>query len=57
MLDMLRDKCCITYLDDLLCFSKSFDEHMQVLHKVLQALQCHGIKLKPEKCELFHKDV
>lgn len=42
---------------DVLCFSKSFDEHVQVLRKVLQALKRHGVKLKPEKCELFRKEV
>lgn len=57
MLDTLRDECCIPYLDDVLCFSKSFDEHVQVLRKVLQALQRHGVKLKSEKCELFRKEV
>lgn len=48
---------CIPYLDDVLCFSKSFDEHVQVLQKVLQALQRHGVKLKPLKCELFRIEV
>lgn len=57
MLDTLRDDCCIPYLDDVLCFSKSFDEHVQVLRRVLQALQRHRVKLKPEKCELFRKEV
>ena len=55
MLDLLHDECCIPYLDDVLCFSKSFNEHVQVLQKVLRALQRHGVKLKPEKCELFTK--
>lgn len=57
MLDTLRDECCIPYLDDVLCFSRSFDEQVQVLCRVLQALQHHGVKLKPEKCELFRKEV
>lgn len=57
MLDTLRDECCIPYLDDVLCFSKSFDQHLEILRKVLRALQRHGGKLKPEKCELFRKEV
>ena len=57
MLDTLRDECCIPYLNNVLCFSRSFDEHVQVLRRVLQALQHHGVKLKPEKCKLFRKEV
>lgn len=30
---------------------------MEVLRRVLQALQRHGVKLRPEKCELFRKEV
>ena len=57
MLDTLRDECCIPYLDDVLCFSRSFEEHVLVLRRVLQALQHHVVKLKSEKCELLRKEV
>ncbi len=30
---------------------------MEVLRKVLQALQRHGVKLRPTKCEMFKKEV
>ncbi len=57
MLDTLRDECCIPYLDDVLCFSQSFEEHVEVLQRVLHALQHHGVKSRPEKCKLFRKEV
>ncbi|KAK7880665.1 hypothetical protein WMY93_032696 [Mugilogobius chulae] len=57
MLNTLRDDCCIPYLDDILCYSKSFTEHVEAVRKVLRALQRHGVKLRPTKCELFKAEV
>ncbi len=57
MLDSLRDECCIPYLDDILCYAKSFEEHVESMRRVLRTLQHHGVKLKPEKCELFRSEV
>ncbi|KAJ8009423.1 hypothetical protein DPEC_G00088720 [Dallia pectoralis] len=57
MLDSLRDECCIPYLDDVLCYGKSFKGHLEVVRNVLRALQQHGVKLRPTKCELFKPEV
>lgn len=57
VLGPLRDECCIPYLDDVLCYVKTFEEHVETILKVLQALQRHGVKLRPEKCDLFKQEV
>ena len=49
MVDILCDLCdtiAIPYLDDLIIFSKSFDEHVQHVKTVLRRLREHDIKLK-----------
>ena len=43
----LRDKICIPYLDDVIIFSPTFEDHIQLLKKVLAHLKEYGVKLKP----------
>ncbi len=57
MLDSLRDELCIPYLDDILCFGKTFSDHVQGLRRVLRVLKEHGVKLRPAKCEFFKREV
>ena len=44
---------CIIYLDDIIVFSKTPEEHLERLQGVFDKLAKAGLKLKPSKCELF----
>jgi len=50
-------KICIIYLDDIIIFSNSFEEHLERLNLVMTRLQECGIKLNAEKCFLMKKSV
>ncbi|GBG80269.1 hypothetical protein CBR_g30635 [Chara braunii] len=45
------DKFVVLYLDDILIFSKSVEEHAQHLETVLSLLRQHKYKVNLEKCE------
>ena len=53
----LHLKECLIYLDDIIIFSKSFDEHLLRLENVFRQLEEHGLKLKSSKCEFFRTKV
>ena len=44
---------CIIYLDDIIIFSKTPEEHLHRLKLVFQKISEAGLKLKPSKCEFF----
>ena len=55
--DVLRpflDVFCTAYLDDILVYSESLEQHKQHVRMILEALTKAGLHLKPEKCH-FHK--
>ena len=48
---------CLVYLDDIIIFSRTVEEHLQRLTEVLQRLKEAGLKIKPSKCHLLCKSV
>ncbi|CAF1550382.1 unnamed protein product, partial [Adineta steineri] len=49
--------CSLIYLDDIVVFSHTYDEHLLHLNKVLNALKLHNLTLNPEKCELAKEKI
>ena len=47
----------LLYLDDIVIFSSSFDQHLQRLDLVLSRLKEHNLKLKLQKCHFFQPEV
>lgn len=48
---------CIVYMDDIIVFGKSFDEHNSNLEKVLQRIIQANLKLNTSKCEFANDDI
>lgn len=53
----LHLKECLLYLDDIIVFSTSFQEHLQRLDRVFGRLDDAGLKLKPSKCQFLQEKV
>ena len=51
----LHLRSCLIYLDDIIIFSKTIEEHFVRLQEVLVRIQEAGLKLKPSKCLFLHK--
>ena len=47
----------LVYLDDIVVYSQSLDEHLQRLEFVFERLRAHGLKLNPRKCHFFQEEV
>ncbi|UYV67607.1 K02A2.6-like, partial [Cordylochernes scorpioides] len=46
----LKWSMCLCYLDDIIVFSPTFDEHVRRLELVLRCLSKAGLVLNPDKC-------
>eukprot|EP00731_Ephydatia_muelleri_P028380 Em0020g24a len=48
---------CLVYIDDIVIFGRTFDEHLCHVANVLSHLRQAGLKLKPEKCYFLQQEV
>ena len=49
--------CSAPYIDDIVVFSNSAEEHVQHLRRVLGALRKYGLTIKEEKCQFGREKV
>jgi len=49
--------CVFVYIDNLIVFSTSIEEHLKHLEQVFSILQNNGLKINLEKCQFFKKEV
>ena len=47
----------LVYLDDIIVFSPTIEEHFDRLEKVFQALRQAKLKVKPRKCHFFQSNI
>ena len=50
-------KQCLVFLDDIIVFSKTFSEHLDILREVFNRLKTANLKLSPGKCILLQDKV
>ena len=48
---------CLIYLDDVIIFSQTEEEHLEWMRIVFDRFGEHGLKLKPSKCEVFKTEI
>lgn len=55
-----KDECsnnCDNYLDDIVIFSKTKDDHLKHISSIIPTLKVNNFKLKLSKCKFFRKKV
>ena len=49
--------CLLIYLDDLIIYSKTFNEHIEHLKQIFKILEVNGFQLHPGKCHFAQKEI
>ena len=53
----LHWEACLIYLDDVIVFGRSFEEHLERLRSVLERFKEANLQLNPSKCHLFQSQI
>ena len=55
--DLIAKGKVAVYLDDILIFTQTLEEHRRIVNEVLQRLRKHDLYLRPEKCEFEREEI
>ena len=50
-------KCCLIYVDDIICYSANMTDHLKHLKLIFERLKEAGLKLNPRKCHFAASEV
>ena len=53
----MKYQCLVYFIDDILIFSNSYDEHLRDIARVFQRLRNANLRVKLSKCSFFTKEV
>ena len=53
----LNYSACLVYLDDIVIYLSTQEEHIECLQAILECFHLHRLKLKPLKCEFFWEKI
>ena len=53
----LKFKSLLVYIDDIIIYSRTFEEHVRHVEEVLSRLEQARLKLKPSKCHFIQQEV
>lgn len=57
--EILRDyinTICVVYLDDILIFSTTLEEHLNSIEKIFKKLIEHNLKIQADKCSFMKRE-
>jgi len=55
--NLIAEGIVVVYLDDILIFTKTEEEHAQAVRRMLQVLKENKLFLRPEKCEFYKQRI
>lgn len=53
----LKWKCCLVYIDDVIIYSPTFEQHMEDLTSVFRTIEAANLTLKINKCHFCQKEM